>query len=315
MKKSAVLFTALAAAMFPFHASAAENSVDVHVTISQDQVVLDQDITVTDTDGDGRLTSTDALRIAHDLYFPGGAPQGCDEEMGFIWGLRGEYFFSNYSAGETTDPELHNPPEKRRDLKDGDRLFWEAGHMYTEAYIPRLLHPEQYLVDSAVPQGTEVIVIVDHLIPNQQIDDPGANMEITLNGEKTGIFTDGHGWATVPLNKAGGCEIGVASDALGIPSDAVCYVNVTPAQNTAENAVKPTDTAVKKASGAEANAVTKQSANASVSYYNAAETPKAAVRTEASQSADTTPGIIIGLISAGMAALIGALFTVIRKIS
>jgi len=353
MKKSVVMFAVLASALLPFRASAAENSADVHITIKQKETVLDKDITVTDIDGDGRLTSKDAIVMAHDLYFPGGAARGYADEQ-FIWGLKGEYFYSNFAAGEDFDPLLHNPSDKRRDLKDGDRITWEAGMLYDEMYY--IYSPElgKLLEDgNSIPQGTEVRVAVNHLIPSQPMDEPASHVELTCNGEHTGVFTDDYGWAVIRLDAAGDWTLSAQTDSLGIPCRLEYRFAVTPtdtavqAQVKAALAVQETERAdapetiqnatqtaaetvaqTEKQTAAETVAQTeKQTAAetaAQTEKQTAAETvvqtekqtvaKNNTVRTNGAQTGETLPDIIITLMGAGVAALMGTFFVIFRKL-
>ena len=91
MKKSVILISALAASMIPFSAfsaSAAEDSANIHITITMEEKVLDTELTVKDCDNDGRLTVDDALFEAHEQFYPGGAAAGFSKDYAwYIWGL------------------------------------------------------------------------------------------------------------------------------------------------------------------------------------------------------------------------------------
>ncbi|MBR5405113.1 MAG: hypothetical protein IK107_02340 [Oscillospiraceae bacterium] len=340
MKHSVMLFAALAAVLLPFRADAAEESVNVHVRIAQvEKVVLDEDINVTDQDGDGKLTSGDAILLAHDLYFPGGAARGFADES-FIWGLQGEYFYTNISAGETSDPELHNPVGQRRDLREGDSLTWEAGSMHNEMfYICSPSLDELNENGGQIPQGAEIKVAVNHVIPTQPTDEPTPGVEITLNGEPTGIYTDEHGWAALKLNKAGTYSVGAVTDAYGIPFIWERTFTVEPAKlqiqlaadageapktadviqaapqaadkQTAEPAKQPAETKPAE----KQTAVTKLPANAQAVQQQAG-TPaaKPAAATDYTKNSDTLPVIFMTMACASVAALFGMLFILFRKL-
>ena len=326
MKKSVILFAALASALLPFRASAAEDSVNVHITIRQTTTVLDQDLTVTDINGDGRLTSRDAIITAHDQFFPGGAACGYADEN-FIWGLQGDYFYSNIGIGEEYDPLLHNPEDQRRDLKDGDRLCWEAGRMYEEIYYIYSPQLDELAADGKnIAQGTTLKVAVNHLIPNQPMDEPAPSVEIMLNGEKTGIFTDSHGWAEIPFDQAGEWTIDALTDALGLPCRMQRTVKVEPAATQlpkaapAAEANARTEVQTDAQTSAAAAVVLEKTSTAPTSEANAttaqsqAAVRNHAVRTTGVQTDDSLPDIIMTLIGAGVAALAGALFIVFRKL-
>lgn len=345
MKKSAILFAALAAVLLPFRADAAEENVNVHVKIAQvGKVVLDQDMNVTDRDGDGRLTSTDAILLAHDQYFPGGSACGFSGE-GFIWGLQGEYFYTNISAGEDFDPELHNPVDQRRELREGDSLTWEAGSMHNEMfyiYSPFLDGVSEN--NEQIPQGAVIKVAVNHVIPSQPMDEPTPGVEITLNGEPTGIYTDDHGWANITLSKAGTYTIGAVTDSYGIPFMWERTITVEPAklqvqlaadtgeapknadiiqaapQTPEKKAAEPAQQSAETKPAENQTAVTKLPANAQAVQQQAGtaaahtEAPKPAATVNYESDSNSIPFIFMTMAGVSVAALIGMLFILFRKL-
>ena len=236
MKKSVILISALAASMIPFRAFAAEESVRVHVTISQEQIVLDQDITVTDVDGDGRLTSEDAILTAHNSYYPGGAAAGYAGEE-FIWGMQGGYIYENISKGETEDPEFFCAVEDRRELKNGDSLSWWADAVCDETYYIKSDYLYEKLFADAIPQGTEIDVKVMHMIPTQPNDVPAANVELLMDGKKTGVITDKDGNAKLRLDTVGEHILSVDSEKLGGEYYCDLYFSVIPADEQVQTHV------------------------------------------------------------------------------
>ena len=298
MKKTVVLFAALASSMLPFRVSAAENSVNIHVTIAQKETVLDQDITVTDQDGDGRLTSEDAVITAHNLYYPGGSARGYAGE-GYIWGLRGEYFYTNLSAGADFDPELHNPVGQRRDLRNGDSLTWEAGNLHQEMCCIQPQIPEHLMNGNPIPQGTEIRLAVSHLIPAQPADEPVAGAEITVNGKKTGIFTDADGFASLRLDQAGACIIGALTEFTGVPCTGEWYVETAPAMTENDRSALQ-------------NSVSVQPANAPAAQ--AENSRQNSVRRTTAQTGDRLPGFLTAITTAALSALGVMLFRGFRKL-
>lgn len=208
MKKSAVIMAALAASMLPFNAYAAEESVNVHVRIEQNGTKLSENITVTDVDGDGTLTIEDAIIIAHNQYYPGGAAAGYrrgEEGPYYIWGLGGTYNFFNKNNDEN-DAEL-----QRIVLKDGDSLEWyleiadeDICYVYSDYIANRP-------VEEPIPSGTEIDVSVLHQIPSEPEPVPMKNAELTVNGKKTGVKTGADGKAVLKLDTTGRLEIGAVT--------------------------------------------------------------------------------------------------------
>lgn len=202
MKKSVILFTALASAMIPFSAfsvSAAENTAKIHMTLTMDEKVLDTDLTVKDTNGDGKLTCEDALYEAHEQFYEGGAAAGYGD--GFIWGRHCSGGYTLYNQDERPLDE-NRPYNDRMEIRDGDVFNWSA----------QCIDPEMYLFSSdyislndtgIIPNGTEIEVMVTHLIPTQRELEKAAGIEILIDGQKTGIKTGADGKAAVKLNKAG----------------------------------------------------------------------------------------------------------------
>jgi len=228
MKKSVILFSALAASMLPFNAFAAEDSVHVHVTISREKTLLDQEIVVTDEDGDGRLTSEDAIITAHNCFYPGGAVFGYAGEN-YIWGMQGGYLYQNISKGETEDPEFFCEANERRELKDGDSLTWWAEAACEETYYIQSDYLYNKLYADAIPQGTEIDVTVMHMIPTKPKDVPAAGVSLMLDGEKTGEITDADGKATLKLDTPGDHILSVDSAALDGTFFCDLYFTVIPA--------------------------------------------------------------------------------------
>ncbi len=94
MKKMTVMMMTAASVILaaaPLNAAAAENSAKITMWIDMmGETALDKtQITVTDVTGDGKLDCDDALTIAHDLYYPGGAKAGMAD--GRIWGREGAF--------------------------------------------------------------------------------------------------------------------------------------------------------------------------------------------------------------------------------
>ncbi len=124
MKKIAILLLALVMALAAVFAEEAEEEAPtVYVTLAAGELVLAQEpIELTDADGDGALTINDALYLAHEEYFEGGAEAGyanAETQWGLsvakLWGIENGgsygYYVNNASAFSPLD-----------ELKDGDHL-------------------------------------------------------------------------------------------------------------------------------------------------------------------------------------------------
>lgn len=120
MKKTisllAALLLALTVAVLPVMAEG-EEAVTVYVNLSNagELVMAHEAIAVTDVDGDGALTIQDALTLAHDAKFEGGAAEGfaaVDSDYGpmitKMWGVENGgsygYYLNNNMAYSLLDP-------------------------------------------------------------------------------------------------------------------------------------------------------------------------------------------------------------------
>ncbi len=215
----------LAANTFAFTASA-EDTADAYVTIADGSLKLTQEkITVTDADGDGALTINDALYLAHEEFYDGGAAAGYaseNTEYGIslvrLWGNDcGSYGYciNNVSAMSLSDI-----------ISDGD-------YINTYAYSDLTAWSDKYCffdINSADITTDDEITLTMKFNGFDSEWNPlvliyeGA--EIRINGEDTGIVTDGEGKATISFDKEGEYIISAASDT-DILVPPVCKVNVT----------------------------------------------------------------------------------------
>lgn len=231
MKKTVnmIMFSALAAAMIPFRAFAAPESVNVHVTIAQEQTVADSNITVTDANGDGKLTGEDALIAAHNIFYPGGADAGFAGED-FIWGMRGSYSFMRNGIGGQDDTVVN--PGYAEELKNGDSLSWALDIPAVETYyfVSEFLNRQTY--SDSIAQGTELDLKLMHLIPTLPEDVPAAGVEILMDGKSTGAVTGADGKAVLKLDTVGEHTISADTSKLGYPFYYAEHVDVIPAETT-----------------------------------------------------------------------------------
>ncbi len=118
-----ILAVMVTAASLGLTALAADKSATVYVTIANGYLILAREpVTVTDADGDGALTISDALYAAHEAMFKGGAAAGYTAAAGDyglyitkLWGVENNnnfgYYLNNAMAMNLTDP-----------VKDGDSV-------------------------------------------------------------------------------------------------------------------------------------------------------------------------------------------------
>ncbi len=190
-------------------AGAAEQDTKVLVTVSDGKsaspVLIQKEVNVTDIDSDGKLTINDALYIAHEDNFTGGAAAGfsSSEKAGYtglslnkLWGIEngGSYGFyvDNTYAMSLSD-----------EVKDGSSVYafvYSDTTGYSDSY-------SWFNVNTAdAKQGDEL----DLTLSRQAYDAnwtpitlPVEGAVITINGKATEFKTDANGKVKVKLDEAG----------------------------------------------------------------------------------------------------------------
>lgn len=210
MKKLLVFFAAvciLAVAPFVLNAEemdATEPSVEVTVSIIDGTPVLAAEkITVTDTDGDGLLTVSDALYCAHEKKYEGGAEAGYSavpSEYGIslieLWGDDSGSF--GYYLNNATPQSLLDT------VKSGDvvtAFIYQDTTYYSDAY--------SYFdkVTANVKVGSSIVLKLLY----QELDfetwetvvKPAEGAVITINGKDTEYTVDKDGMVTIPIDATG----------------------------------------------------------------------------------------------------------------
>lgn len=207
MKKS---FAMAAALVMSFSAVAmnasAEGETKVYVTISDSNsalVLTQEPVNVTDIDGDGKLTVNDALYIAHENNYEGGAAAGYKTSVGqyglgldVLWGKENQQSFGYYvntkMAMGLTD-----------EVKDGD-------------YIDALTFPNPSDLDyhyswfdaregegEADKEVTLQLKALSFDASWAPVENPVEGAKITINGNDTDFVTDAEGKVTVKFTEAG----------------------------------------------------------------------------------------------------------------
>ena len=199
MKKTlALILACVIVCAFASFLCAAKEPV-VYVTIANGELVLAREpITLTDADGDGALTVNDALYLAHEAKFEGGAAAGYASSTGDyglslnrLWGVEKGgsygYFVNDNSAMSMADP-----------VSDGDEV---VAYIYTasdwsDAYT--------FFDIKSGASGAELTFCVCSYDENWAlVKTPTAGAEITVDGVKTGVKTDANGKAKVELAENG----------------------------------------------------------------------------------------------------------------
>lgn len=285
MKKSVILFSALAASMIPFSASAAEQTADIHISITMDSEVLDTDLNVQDQDGDGKLTYEDALYAAHEQFYPGGAAAGYGD--GLIWGRQCSGGYTLYNQDELPlDTTL--PYTGRLEIRDGDTMNWSAQYIMPEMYLFGSEYLSDHFMEDTVPSGTEIDVYVDHMIPTEREPGKAEGIELLVDGQRTGIRTAADGKAALKITEPGKHKVTAdLSHLTAYNRENEVYMEFTVA--AAETEAAETDTAPAAVTAA---AETVTAAKTEVSVSEAApetentEAPVSAAETEAETVAE-----------------------------
>ena len=198
MKRTlALILAAVIVAAFASFLCAAKDPV-VYVTIANGELVLAREaVTLTDADNDGALTINDALYLAHEAKFEGGAAGygSAKGDYGLsltkLWGVENGgsygYFVNDNSAMSLADP-----------LSDGDEVvaFIYTTADWSDAY--------SFFDVKSGKSGAELTFYVCSYDENWAlVKTPTAGAEITVDGVKTGVKTDANGKAKVELEESG----------------------------------------------------------------------------------------------------------------
>ncbi len=237
MKKliATVSAIALAVSSAAFTAFAA-NSVNVSVTISDGTGTLplaQQSVAVTDIDADGTITINDALVIAHNENYDGGAEAGYasgETEYGIslnkLWGVEngGSY---GYCVNNTSAMSLMD------EVKDGDYI---SAYAYSDlsAWSDAYCWFNVNTADASAGETLELTLSYAGYDPDwSPITLPVSGAVITVNGEQTELVTDKNGNVTISLDNAGEYLISAVSDMQTLVPP-VCKATVTASDSTTE---------------------------------------------------------------------------------
>ncbi len=210
-------------------------SADITVTIANtgELVVVQEPVTVTDTDSDGKLTINDALYLIHEAKYEGGAAAGyatSETQWGLglskLWGNENQgsfgYTVNNTFANGLTD-----------EVKAGDALY---AYTYKDAagYSDMFTYFDQAAVETEAGKAFTLTLTASTFDENwSPVQKPVEGAVITVDGEKTSFVTDADGKAVITLDKVGDAVISAVSEqAILVP--AAAKVTVTEAQQPAQ---------------------------------------------------------------------------------
>lgn len=215
-----------------FAEESATDTASVYVTISDNEgkLVLTQEaIDVTDTDGDGVLTISDALYVAHETKFEGGAAAGfanATTDWGLsltkLWGVENGgsygYYVNNVSAMGLADP-----------ITEGDYV---NAFIYTDLTTwsdKYTFFDVNTLTASEDEEVSLTLSAAGYDADYNPVTFPVEGATITLNGTETEYKTDAEGKVTFKMEESGNVVISAVSETQTLVSP-VCMASVSSAE-------------------------------------------------------------------------------------
>lgn len=181
---------------------AADDTATVYVTVANGTLALAHTpVTVTDVDGDGALTINDALTIAHNDHYEGGAEAGYGSAVGDyglsmtkLWGVENGgsygYYLNNASAMSLTDT-----------VKDGDSV---TAFVYTDLTAWSDTYSYFNVEEATATAGDTVTLTLLYAGYDANwapIEAPVAGAVITVDGTPTEYVTAEDGTVTVTVTE------------------------------------------------------------------------------------------------------------------
>ncbi len=196
---------------------------DVYVTISKGNIVLAyEDVDLRDADGDGALTVADALYLAHEEEYNGGAAAGYASEMtdyglslAKLWGDESGSF--GYTVNNISCMSLADQ------IKAGDHI---VAYVYTDtvAWSDTYCYFDKAELDiKENTQFTLTLTMNTYDAEWNTVQAPVEGARITVNGNTTDYVTDANGKVT--LSVSDDAIISAVSDTLTLVPP-ICSVDV-----------------------------------------------------------------------------------------
>lgn len=189
--------------------------VTVTIADAEGNLALTQEaVSVTDTDGDGALTINDALYLAHEAGYEGGAAAGyasAQTDYGLslmkLWGTENGgsygYYVNSNSAMSLSDP-----------VSDGDCI---DAFVYTDLTAWSDTYCFFDVLTLEADAGSDITLTLSAASYDENwnpITVPVADAVITLNGEETAYQTDAEGKVTFSVPVGGDYVISAFSDTM-----------------------------------------------------------------------------------------------------
>lgn len=237
MKKTfsmlAALLLVLTVAVLPVMAEG-EDAITVYVNLSNagDLVMAHEAIAVTDVDGDGALTIQDALTLAHDAKFEGGAAEGfaaVDSDYGpmitKMWGVENGgsygYYLNNNMAYSLLDP-----------VAEGDCL---TAYVYADAMGFSDVYTYFEVSEAQGTAGEELALTLYQVGFDANfapVSSPLSGASVTMDGEEVAV-TDENGNAIFVPATEGTFVLSAASAEMTLVPP-VCILTVAAGEAAAE---------------------------------------------------------------------------------
>lgn len=243
MKKLLALSFSLlmALALLSFFVSAAGGRTEVWVTIADENgklALVQEKITVSDVDGDGALTINDALYLAHEAKFEGGAKAGYSfsttafgVSLEKLWGVANGgsfgYCVNNKSAWSLLDP-----------VQNGDFI---NAYIYTDLTTWSDTYCYFDVQSVKANAGEKITLTLFASVYDTNLGDmavvPVKDAILTLNGERTNFKTDSEGKVTFTIASDGEYVISAASDSqILVPPACTATILAIESPQTGDNA-------------------------------------------------------------------------------
>ncbi len=233
MKKQLTATLALLAALNSVNLVFAEEplSASVSVTISDrgTLAVVQEQVTVTDLDGDNALTVNDALYAVHEACYAGGVAgySTYEGEYGvslvMLWGNDSGNF--GYCVNNASCRSLADA------VSEGDFVtayIYADSTSYSDMYT---FFDRNSLSAAAGETLTLTLSGAGYDADWNPIIIPVAGAELTVNGEKTGVLTDGEGKAQLQIAEGGSYVISAVSETQTLVPP-VCTADISAAVTT-----------------------------------------------------------------------------------
>lgn len=212
-------------------ATGAAESATVYVTIvtvegeSPKLALVQRAVTVTDIDHDGALTINDALYLAHEAKYAGGAAAGyaySEGQYGLaidkLWGVAngGSY---GYCVNHVSAMGLADP------IKDGDLV---TAYIYAYGVCDTYAYFDQDVIRGEAGESVELMLyaVTYDLTTWQPVTAPIANAEILVDNVESSYKTNEAGKATIKLDNVGEHVISARKNGMGLVLP-VCVTYVT----------------------------------------------------------------------------------------